>query len=860
MFDPGWLKLVVVVVAAAACVRTDSVPCGDGVCAAGTECVVVAGTAQPLHLCVAQPAACTGAGACDYHGGAGTCHLDTQRDRWLCLPNACGNQLLDDGEACDDGNTLAGDGCSAACVSNEACGNSHVDPAQGETCDDGNSLGRDGCSPSCVEENPRWELVFEGRPAPRRFGAAAYDASRRRIVMFGGLSSVPQNTVLSDTIEWDGARWSRPQPNIAPLPRVGHAMAYDASRRVVVLFGGGPSGAGADPDHGDTWEWNGATWTQKGAVVVPPPRSNHAMAYDARRKRVVLFGGERGNEYLDDTWEWDGTTWTAVTSTTTPAARSSHAMAYDAKRGRIVLFGGGTTRRDGMRFDDTFELTDTGWTAMAPATRPPARDLHAMAFDAVTQQVLLIGGSGSAVFDDAWHWTGTAWVAAATLPAPLRGHVVASDPHRGRIAVFATPDGAGLLEWNGTAWISLDDDDEGAGPPPRFDAAIAADPLRRRILMFGGIAVEPGPVQVLHDDGWAWNGAWTRLSGTGPTARYGAALAYHAARDLAVMFGGRTMTAAPLAETWIHADTWSAGTTAPALEGLIGHTMTYDTVRRQIVLFGGGRSVVQVRDETWLWDGAWIQATPATSPPPRAHAAAAYDPVRNYVVVVGGAAANNEPLADAWAWDGTSWFDVTPREATLAPSPRSSAALAWDPARQRLVLFGGRIASNAAAQDTWEATWATRADSTLELRWHQLDVADQPLGRSDHALVSAIDQGGVMLVGGVSLVGADVMEHGELARLEWGAATSYEQCTDTDTDGDGDAGCVDDDCWATCSPLCPPGATSCPAGPTCGDGTCRPLGESCVTCPEDCDPCPQVCGDFVCGAGEDAATCVGDCP
>ena len=84
-----------------------------------------------------------------------------------------------------------------------------------------------------------------------------------------------------------------------------------------------------------------------------------------------------------------------------------------------------------------------------------------------------------------------------------------------------------------------------------------------------------------------------------------------------------------------------------------------------------------------------------------------------------------------------------------------------------------------------------------------------------------------------------------------------------DTDGDGLIGCADDDCWAVCSPSCPPTAVSCdPTAPACGDGVCDP-GEDCRACPDDCATgtaaCPIGCGDFQCDAGESAATCPGDC-
>jgi hypothetical protein len=53
------------------------------------------------------------------------------------------------------------------------------------------------------------------------------------------------------------------------------------------------------------------------------------MAYDAATGTVVLFGGG-GNHDLGDTWTWDGTTWTQQAPATHPAARLSASMAYDA--------------------------------------------------------------------------------------------------------------------------------------------------------------------------------------------------------------------------------------------------------------------------------------------------------------------------------------------------------------------------------------------------------------------------------------------------------------------------------------------------------------------------------------------------
>lgn len=70
-------------------------------------------------------------------------------------PAVCGNGVLDAGEQCDDGNSITGDGCSAQCVSEPGvfvCGNAVAEGA--EECDDGNTVGGDGCSATCTLEEP----------------------------------------------------------------------------------------------------------------------------------------------------------------------------------------------------------------------------------------------------------------------------------------------------------------------------------------------------------------------------------------------------------------------------------------------------------------------------------------------------------------------------------------------------------------------------------------------------------------------------------------------------------------------------------------------------------------------------------
>src|SRR5437016_3218101 len=53
------------------------------------------------------------------------------------------------------------------------------------------------------------------------------------------------------------------------------------------------------------------------APSTPPTRYLAAVAYDAARSQVVLFGGWNGDT-IGGTWTWDGTTWTHRTPAHSP--------------------------------------------------------------------------------------------------------------------------------------------------------------------------------------------------------------------------------------------------------------------------------------------------------------------------------------------------------------------------------------------------------------------------------------------------------------------------------------------------------------------------------------------------------------
>ena len=91
-------------------------------------------------------------------------------------PQLCGNGLVENGEACDDGNQNGGDGCSALCMPEAPpprCGNGQLD--QGESCDDSNQEDGDGCSSNCTIEDPE-NICGDGL---RGFNEACDDGNNR---------------------------------------------------------------------------------------------------------------------------------------------------------------------------------------------------------------------------------------------------------------------------------------------------------------------------------------------------------------------------------------------------------------------------------------------------------------------------------------------------------------------------------------------------------------------------------------------------------------------------------------------------------------------------------------------------------
>lgn len=479
---------------------------------------------------------------------------------------------------------------------------------------------------------------------------AAYDTHRRRLVAFSG---------DGETWEFDGNLMLR-RPLLvgttAPPARIRPQMAYDAVRRHVLMFGGiGPAGTLAD-----TWTFDGASWTQRTVGTAPPRRTDAAITFDGARGRVLMFGGQSllpGQH--QDTWEHDGIQWLQRTPAHVPSPNGP-VMAFDSGRGVVVMvthpgFLGQTV--------STWEWNGVDWQVVAPSgAAPQVSGNESLAYDPLRQRTVMTGG---AYFGDlVWEWDGASWTSSGPVQEPLRlnlaswfdadlGQVVVAGGIDVRVVGTSTMAGSIRLDafgWNGSTLTRLRND---ARPPSGYGHAWLADLFRAEFVRFGGVRQQATTAST-----WKWNGAsWSELQ--------------------------PVLAPSPRADA----------------------VATFDWVRGEPLLFGGATSGQYLAD-LWAWTGTdWQLRSASGGPPPRASAGFGFDLVRGVAVVFGGISGSlftpGSLRNDTWEWNGTTWSQRTP---TSPPGPREGAAMAFDVARGRMVLFGGRIGTGASDQlgDTWE--------------------------------------------------------------------------------------------------------------------------------------------------------------
>lgn len=290
-------------------------------------------------------------------------------------------------------------------------------------------------------------------------------------------------------------------------------------------------------------------------------------------------------------------TWRKIPLTTSPTARMLPAMAYDPVSNRVVLFGGFDAK--GNR-SDTWAFDGTTWTQLVTAVAPPVRNGASMAFDRRTKKLVMFGGF------DTNHYLQDTWVFDGATSTWTQAHMTSS-------------------------------------PPKATGAMLFTDPVSGSAMMFGGY--NSTKVIPVYNVTWRWTGSsWQQLN----------------------------PSTVPYPRGW----------------GIAA----LDPLRHNVVLTGGTGDTIRA-DNTWTWDGTnWTQLTPATQMPAFIGAGSAFDPAVQAVVVFGGD-------GSTWSWTGTDWVQLTPRN---SPPARSGIGMAFDPTTHQTIIFGGQLSDGNLVDGTWQ--------------------------------------------------------------------------------------------------------------------------------------------------------------
>lgn len=443
----------------------------------------------------------------------------------------------------------------------------------------------------------------------------------------------------------DGTWTSLESPSTSPGPLREYGAIFDRENERYLLFDGfNGDNSGLYILYNHVWQLSVAdipTWSEL-SIEGPLPGERHSpqWGYDPARNRVLIFGGYGRHHpgdpyaYLNDVWELslNGTPhWTELFPTgDTPSGRLAGAAVYDPMRQRFVGFGGTV----GVPVD-TWVLNlrgDPEWQPL-PVSDPSPDGGYAMTsvYDARGDRMLVFGGSINESYygarNDVW-------------ALDLRG-----EPTWSRIGTSETK------------------------PIPRRSGTAIFDPLRNRMIIYGGFDAIPGSDQFL-DDVWALDfnlspPAWTELlpSGATPIGRDVMAAAYDPIHDRMIFHGGWSGIEMLTDTQFLD---WGAPSVEATLTGQASATPTSAHVTWAVDDATGSHAAVYRRDA----DGEWTALAEAEVDPSGdlEFEDTTVDPGGDYSYMMVVASQRGETF-------GGETFVEVPRTTVVDPGPATGIAL-----------------------------------------------------------------------------------------------------------------------------------------------------------------------------------------
>lgn len=639
-------------------------------------------------------------------------------------------------------------------------------------------------------------LTAIGRTDP----ALAFDPGSRRLLVFGGhtgraYAGLPMLLDLSGE-----ARWIPVAPRLdGGWGGVGRAAAVvDPARRRALVSGGAFTVAVdrapfqlCSSSNGVIeipFDPSGTVRRLEPAGPAPLERYDHAAIWDPPRDRMLVFGGVHRSPLsmsctsltlLDDLWELSGgdaPAWRPLEqSGERPRPGARGAAFYDARRDRMVWTGDG----------GTYALSlgpDHQWTRLPTLNSGPA-GFAAAALDSANDRIVAMRSGQVWVLDLGGPLAWLRVLPGGFRPAFGEGTRAVWDAARQRFLVHG-----GMSQGEGTyaTWTwALGFDDEVPywslveSSPPTFLRTPMLDRPGDRVLV-----VSQGFDALVDFDLSARRAAdVTTVAAGGPAPRLGEVTLLDARRGRIVMFGDATRApgSAPDATTWAltlaDPPRWEPLPGGPSPVAQQAYPVAVlDEPRDRIVAFGGLTAAQALSEGLWEFplegSGGWRPLdVPGPGPGPRVFHGAVHDTRRHRMIVLAGIGTDStgflRGMDDVWAltleppmrWERLDILgDVELRR-------RSRFALAYDQARDRLVLHG-------AVRDNSVETYAVDL-SQPTLGWVALDR--HCCGRDDFVPVRRFGAGVVydprrdatVLFGGLrSLSRGPAMD--EVWTLTWG--------------------------------------------------------------------------------------------
>lgn len=258
------------------------------------------------------------------------------------------------------------------------------------------------------------------------------------------------------------------------------------------------------------------------------------------------------------------------------------------------------------------------------------------------------------------------WMKLATNSPNMRvSYAMAYDTHHRKIIVHGGRSGfmdfnnineTWAFDYKSKTWKNLKPINS---PPWRSSHTMVYDPVRHKLLMFGG-----NDFKRAFNDLWEYDydqNSWTELSPANPPeSRQLHGMVYIPDRDVVIVFGGRRSNGgAAFADTWefnCKTRTWTKlnPQNNPPVSDHVN--ITYDTSERKMILF--------TSPEIWAYDfdtADWTNLEPANSPVSN-HSNLVYDSHNKKTILFGNF--RNPNSRQTWSFDypENKWTNITPKK------------------------------------------------------------------------------------------------------------------------------------------------------------------------------------------------------